>query len=202
MPGKPRNFASAMVELGPGDVWINTELPATGSRPTLAAAPDGVLTPDSVASPNAIHLGYTQEGGKALYKPNIQNFEADESTVPVISSLAGEPSNLQGNWWQVLDMITLQKMMVGSNYSTGTGFSQNTFGGKQTIAAAPVMLIAPLYADPTKVFVFMLYKAFNAAGFEIGISRKAVASSPFDFQAMEIGTRPQGDRVGIVYTTS
>jgi hypothetical protein len=190
-----------MVELGPGDVWLNVELPATGMRPIITAGPDGALTPDATASPNAIHIGYTQEGAKCLYKPEVQMFVADESTVPVIASIAGEPSNIQGNWWQILDMKKLGAMMVGSVYTTAAGYAQNTWGGKQSIPMVPVMVIAPLYADPTKIFVCELYKAMNVAGFEIPISRKAVSQSPFDFHAMEIGTRPQGDRVGIIYTT-
>lgn len=202
MAGTARNFSSALVELGPCDVWINTELPATGSRPTIAAAADGALTPDATASPSAIHIGYTSEGAKCLYKPNIQSFEADESTTPVISAIGGEPSNIQGTWWQTLDMATMVKMMAGGTRATGSGFDEISWGGKQTITTFPVMVIGPIYNDPTKVLVIMLYKAFNAAGFDFGISRKGVSSSPFDFQAQEIASRPSGDRAGKIYKTT
>lgn len=202
MAGQPLAFSSSLVELGPGTVWIDPELPATGSRPTIAANAAGALTPDATASPNAIHIGYTSEGAKALYKPNIQNFEADESTTPVISAIVGEPTNVQGNWWQILDMATMAKMMAGGTRTTGSGFDQITFGGKQTIATFPVLVIAPLYADPTKILAIMLYKAFNAAGFDFGVSRKNVSISPFDFQAQEIASRPAGDRAGIIYKTT
>ena len=201
MAGLPRAFSSALVELGPGDVWINVELPATGLRPTITAAADGSLTPDATLSAGAIHLGYTAEGAKALYKPNVTEFVADESTAPVISAITGEPSSITGTWWQLLDMVTVSKMMQ-SNYSTAAGYAQNTWGGKQSISTYTILLIAPVYADTTKVFVVELYKAYNKAGWEFGISRKAVSASPFEFTGMEISTRPVGDRIGLIYKTT
>jgi hypothetical protein len=201
MAGIPKNYAPALVELGPGDAYIFTELPATGARPIITAAADGSLTPDGTASAGAIHMGYTGEGCKVLYKPSIVEFTPDESTVPAIVAIQGEPSSIQGNWWQTLDMVTMSKMMAGGSYSTGSGFSQVTWGGKQTVPTFACMVIAPVYADPTKVMVIMLYKAYNATGFEMEIGRKKVASSPFEFKAQEIGFRPVGDRIGIIYKT-
>jgi hypothetical protein len=201
MAGLPLAFSSGLVQLGKGHVWWNPELPATGLRPTLTAAADGTLTPDGTLSAGAIHIGYTAAGAKATYKPNFQDFEADESTAPVISALIGEPTSITGVWWQLLDMVTMSKM-IASNYSTASGYAQNTFGGKGSLSTAPIIMIAPLYADPTKIVAIQLYKALNVAGFEFQFGSKEVSASPFEFRAQDVTTRPIGDRIGIMWKTT
>lgn len=196
MAGTARSYNSNLIELGPGDVWLDVELPAAGARPVIAAAADGALTPDAVASPTCKHLGFTEAGSRLVYAPSITKFEGDESTAPVIVQNVGEPVSIEGSYLQTLDSNILVKMMAGGTRNAGAGYEEVTFGDKQTVATFTVMIIAPVYADPTKIVAAILYKTYNEAGFAFDLARKKMASSPFKFTGMSIATRAAGDRVG------
>ena len=197
MAGTARAYSSNLIELGPGDLWLSVALPATGSRTTFAAAvADGALTPDATENATCIHLGYTEAGARLIYEPSITEFEADESTAPVIVQNVGEATRIEGSYLQTLDSNLLVKMIAGGTRNAAAGYEEVTFGGKQTVATFTVLIVAPVYNDTTKVVAAILYKAYNAAGFNFGLSRKAMAVSPFNFKGMAIATRPAGDQVG------
>jgi len=202
MAGLSRAYDSTEIELGPGDLWLGPALPTTGNRPTIAAASDGALTPDATESAGAIHVGLTMEGCVVKYAPNITEFEADEQTAPVISSIIGEPSSISGSMLQILDFATMVKMIAGGNRSTGSGYDQITWGGKQAITTFTALLIAPIYNDPTKIVAVELYKCYNKAGFELAISRKKMAATAFELTGMAISSRPQNDQIGIMFKTT
>ena len=190
MAATPKAYSTAMVELGPGDIWLNVGLPAAGARIVLAS--DG--TPDSVTNPSCKHLGMTTEGAKLIYSPSITNFESDEQTAPIISQNVGEEVKIEGTMIQVLDTALITYLIAGATYSTAAGYEQNVMGGKQTVPTFTVAYIAPIYADTTKFLVFNLYKAYNAAGWQTDVSRKKMAAVPFSFMGLSISTRPAGEQ--------
>lgn len=190
-----------MVQLGKGDVWMNTELPATGARPTITAAADGSLTPDATASPNAVHMGMTMEGSKISIKPTAELYHSDEQAAPIIAAFNVVEASIAGTMIQTIDTLILAKLMGTGTRTAGSGYEQLTIGDGQAITTFPVLVIAPTYADPTKIVALLLYKTFNAAGFEIDIARKKMAASPFSFTGMSIASRPATDRIGIYYKT-
>lgn len=197
MAGTAKSYNTALVELGPGDVWINVAVPGAGGRVTLHT--DG--TPESVANPSAKHLGMTLEGARLIYTPSTNNFESDEQTAPIISQLAGEEARIEGSALQVLDTALMTYLIAGSTYSTAAGYEQNTFGGKQTLATFTVLYVAPVFADPTKFLVYQLYKAYNTAGISMDVSRKKMAVVPFNFFGLSISTRAAGDQLGNYWKT-
>lgn len=201
MAGLPRAYDATEVQLGAGDLWLAVALPTTGNRPTITAAADGALTPDATESAGAIHVALTMEGCTVKYAPNITEFEADEQTAPIISSIIGEPTTISGSMLQILDFATMAKMIAGGNQSSGAGYSQVTFGGKQTIPTFTALLIAPIYNDPTKIVAVELYKSYNRAGFELAVSRKKMAATPFELVGQAIASRPQNDQIGIMFKT-
>jgi hypothetical protein len=102
---------------------------------------------------------------------------------------------------QTLDSLILAKLLVTGTRTAGSGYEQITIGDGQTLTTFPIMLIAPIYNDPTKIVGITLYKTFNAAGFEMDIGRKKMAASPFSFTGMSIASRPQADRIGLWWKT-
>lgn len=192
MAGTSKSYNTALVELGPGDIWIDVAVPGTGARITLHT--DG--TPESVANPSAKHLGMTQSGARLIYTPSLNNFESDEQTAPIITQLAGEEAKIEGSALQILDMALLTKLMTGATFGSAAGYEQNTIGGKQTVPTFTVAYIAPVYADITKFFVVNLYKAYNAAGISADLSRKAMAVVPFSFTGLSIAARAANDQLG------
>jgi hypothetical protein len=113
MAGLSRDYNTNMVQLGPGDVWLNVELPATGAKPVITAAADGALTPDGTASASGIHLGMTEAGSKFTYTPTIKTYESDEQTAPIITALEGEAVTIEGSMLQVVETTIVTKLIMG-----------------------------------------------------------------------------------------
>lgn len=201
MAGLALDYNTGMVQLGPGNVWLAGELPATGARPVTGAAASGDITPDATASAGAVHLGMTEEGSKVIYKPTIENFYSDEQAAPIISSINAVELRIEGRMIQVHETTILAKLLATGTRTAGAGYEQLTIGDGQTVATFTIMVIAPVYADPTKVIGVEIYKGYNEAGWELDIGRKKRASSPFNFVGMSIASRPQADRVGIIWKT-
>lgn len=198
MAGSAKSYNTALVELGPGDIWINVAVPGAGARVVLDAATG---TPDATANPSTKHLGMTEGGAKIIYTPNVTTFESDEQTAPIISQNVSENARLEGSSLQILDTALMTFLMVGATYGTAAGYEQNTFGGKQTVPTFTVLYIAPVYADPTKFLVFNLYKAYNASGWSADLTRKKMAAVPFSFVGLSISSRAAGDQAGNLYKT-
>jgi hypothetical protein len=201
MAGLAKNYNTNLVQLGAGDVWMSVELPATGNRPTITAAADGSLTPDGTASASGVHLGMTLEGSKFTYKPSIEDYHSDEQAAPIISSVNMIEAKIEGSMIQTLESTILAKLIATGTRTAGTGYEQITLGDGQAVTTFTVLLIAPTYADTSKVVAIELYKTYNAAGFEMDIGRKKMAASPFSFTGLSIASRPQADRVGIWWKT-
>lgn len=195
MPGTAKNYATNMVELGPGDIWLDVAVPAAAARVTLFT--DG--TPDATANPSAKHLGMTQEGAKLIYTPSITNFESDEQTAPILSQNVGEELRIEGSMLQILDTALITKLAAGATYGTAGGYEQNTIGGKQTVATFTILYVAPVYADTTKFLVVNIYKGYNAAGWQADLSRKKMAAVAFNFFGLSISTRAANDQLGNIW---
>lgn len=192
MAGTSKAYNTAMVELGPGDIWLNVATPGTGARVTIHT--DG--TPESVANPSAKHLGMTLEGARLIYTPGLTNYESDEQTAAIITQLSGEEARIEGSSLQILDTALMTYLMAGATYAAGAGYESNTLGGKQTVATFSVLYVAPIYADTSKFLVVSLYKAYNAAGWQADLSRKKMAAVPFNFFGLSIASRAAGDQLG------
>ncbi|HEY6244544.1 MAG TPA: hypothetical protein VIX17_11380 [Pyrinomonadaceae bacterium] len=195
MAGTAKNYQVSMVEIGPGDIWLNVAVPGAGARITLAT--DG--TPDATANPSCVHLGMTTEGAKLIYTPNITEYESDEQTSPIIVQNVKEVLGIQGNMIQTLDTSLLNYLIAGGTRSTGSGYEEVALGGKQTVATFTVAYIAPVYNDTTKFLVYNLYKSYNKSGFNMDVSRKKMSSIAFDFQGISISSRAAGDQTGKIW---
>lgn len=195
MAGSTVNFNANQIVVGPGKAWLGVAIPGTGARLTLHT--DG--TPESVANPNAKHLGLTESGTTMKVGNNIEKFEADELTAPYRQQLTGDEASIKGNMLQLENIDLLEKMMPGGTKATGSGYEQITFGGKVTVSAFSVAVISPSSLDSTKFVVFQLYSVINFGGLEYQITRKKPSSSPFEFQGLSVTTRVEGDQVGSMW---
>lgn len=201
MAGLARDYNTAMVQLGPGDVWMNIVLPTTGNRPIISAAADGSLTPDATESAGAIHVGMTLEGSKLIYKPTVENYYSDEQAAPIISSINAIELRIEGKMIQTIETTILAKLIATGTRTSGAGYEQLTIGDGQALATYTILVIAPTYADTTKIIACEIYKGYNEAGYELDIGRKKMAASPFNFVGLSIASRPQADRVGLLWKT-
>lgn len=199
MAGTARSYDASKVILGPGDLWAKVAVPAGGARATIDTT-SSVHTPDATAHPNAKHIGMTVEGTVVTYKPEIQNFSCDELTAPFLSRIVSEPLSIKGAMYQVFDWDLLELMTVGGVKGTGTGYEEMPVGGRSAIPTTSIILIAPDITTPgTYYTIVQLYKTFNQAGWEFGVTRKNPANLAFEFMGQSVTTRTVGDQIGNVW---
>lgn len=192
MPGSTVNWDVAAIAQTKGELWANVAIPGAGARISLHT--DG--TPESVANPNARHLGMTREGAQFLVKPSYEKHYADEFLNPIKRSPGEIECAISAELLQVTDtqLLALLSPGVGTR-SVGTGYEQLNLG-QTVITFSSVALIFPTEADPTKFAVFHLYKTINENGFEIGIGQKKLSGTSVMFSGHDIPSRASIDTFG------
>ena len=199
MAGVTDNFDGTKVLIGPGKIYADLVVPGHGGR--LIVDPS-TLTPDLTQNPDAVHLGYTREGGEVTVQPQFTDFFGDESQFPLLTRVQQEVVSISGEILQVTDMNVMEILMPTATRSTISGIDGIHFGGAAALTYTSVAIIAPLVEDATRIWVAHLYEAFNNQGVAARVTRTALAGSPFAFQGRAIGTRPAGDQVGVLFKTN
>lgn len=204
MAGTADNYVVEAVLIGPCKIYADL---GTGSGAWNGAANVRLIlhtdgSPDSTQNPNAIHIGWTQDGAEWVIKPNVLNFTPDESLDPVISRVQAEEKIISGQAWMTGDMDIAEILMPTATRSDVMGSKGLTHGGTGVLTYTSVAVIAPLEQDPTRFGVFHLYKAFNDQGLAAQLTSKKPTASPFAFRGLGIGTRAAGDRAGRYFITN
>lgn len=194
MAGSATNYTILDIPQGViAQVWTGLAVPSAGSRMTLHT--DG--TPESVANPSAIHLGYTDAGLTVTATETVTDFFADEAPFPIGSGIDSVAVSISGTALQVNDEDVMKVMAANiGTYSTAAGYKQFQLGFKSSISYTSSAVIYPSPADPTKFAVFHLYSARNTAGFTFSIGRKTRAGSPFTLTGYGVSGRANADSLG------
>lgn len=196
MPGTTLNNDGSKIILGPGNIWADVAIPGAGARLTLHT--DG--TPESVANPNAKHLGLTKSGSTVTFGLETQDFESDELTSPHLSRIIKQPMMIEAELLQLTDLANVMKyVMPGATYSTAAGYKELAFGGLNAITYYSFALICADVADPTKFICIQLYKAYNKSGVNFTITRKDQGAGKVQLQGLSIATRAIGDQTGKMF---
>lgn len=191
MAGSTLNFDPTKVSLGNfGWFWWDVAIPSAGARITLHTD----LTPESVANPNAKHLGHTEEGWTFEAKTERENAFVDEAVPPIDSVVTQLSAMLSAALAQTQDISGVLRYLTQGfgSYSTAAGYEQIT-GGTIALAYGAVALIAPQKADPTKAIVYNLYKALNNTGLANQIRRRPKGTNPVAFEGFAITSRAAAD---------
>lgn len=197
MAGTAKNYSSTNLMIGPGDSWGNLAIPGSGARITIHT--DG--TPESVANPSAKHVGHTDQGAKAMYTNEIERFEVDEQTAPVLSRILSESLSIEGAFMQGADYDIMDMFIMGAAKTSASGYEQIALGGNTSITAMSFALIAPTVASASYFHIINIYSAYNELGVEINITRRDLARIPFKMSGLQISSRTQGDRLGSIWKT-
>lgn len=197
MAGTANNFRITGRVLGPGILWGGLAVPSASARLTLATVDsDGFITPDATANPSAYAIGATKGGVKCTAKATRKDFQVDEIYGDVDTKIEQVEMMISADIVGIMDSVVTALVTAGfGTYTTGSGYKQNTIGYGSD-AFTGVALIAPQREDPTKVFVFHLYKAINTTGLDFSVTKTDMASSPVAFKGYAITTRTPTDQIG------
>lgn len=191
MAGTSDGFSTSTLTIGPCKFYTSLAVPASGSRLTLHTDD----TPESVANPNAVHAGFTDQGMQFAYTTEIQKFEADEQTAPIFTRLLTESAMLEGVLLQNADFNILDELLMAGVQATGSGYEEITLGGNTTVTGMSVAVIWPSVGTSTNVIVINIYSAYNEQGLLLNVTRRELGKTPFRFAGQSIATRTAGDRL-------
>lgn len=196
MAATARTYTIADIARGPVDIWLDVAAPAGGAEVVIDTT-TGVHTPESVANPNAYHLGMSKDGASLLIKPSTENFMADELTSPYRSAVSEEEVVIspKGALQIGQNMTLLSKLLLGSTLSTPAGKQALKGGGLTTITYRTVLAIWAQPEDNTKYMYWLLYRSYNDAGVALEISRKIDASADIAFRGFSDPARAAGDQI-------
>jgi len=194
MAGTVKRYDTTTIRAGSvGDLWTGVAIPTAGNRLTLHT--DG--TPESVANPNAKHLGHTDAGTKLTMNFTITDHYVDEVPYPVKSSYDQTTFELTGNLVQIFDEEAMKALSENfATYGTAAGYKQFTIGTPGSIAFRTITFICPTPMDATKFLVVQAYSAMNVAGWDMTFDRKGRSMTPFTFRAYALTTRASADQLG------
>jgi hypothetical protein len=197
MAGTANNFRITGRILGPGILWGGLAIPSAGARLTLATVDsDGFITPDASANPSAYPIGATKSGVVCEAKAERKDFNADEINGAIDSKVQQVMMSLKADLYGLMDEKVSALVMAGfGSYSTSSGYKQNTVGYIAD-SFTSMALIAPQREDPTKVFIFHMYKAICTSGLTINVTKEDLAASTSEFKGYAITTRTPADMMG------
>lgn len=182
----------------PSRIWFNLAVPGASQYLTIDA--NGV--PDAVQNPSAKLIGLTEKGALLNLSRSFVEEMYDEIKYPLERSLDQIGGSIKCEAAQVLDsdLLTLATIGMGTAL-TPPGKVAWTLG-ENALAFTSIAAIAPTKNDSTKFVVFHLYKAYNKADFDVGLSRVERSKLPLEFVGVAIPTRALGDTFGCLYITT
>lgn len=197
MAGTANNFRLTGRVLGPGILWAGLPVPSASARLTLATVDaDGFITPDATANPAAYAVGATKSGVVCSAKAERTDYFADEINGAIDSKIQQVNMMISAALYGLNDEKVSALLTAGfGSYSTAAGYKQNTIGYIAD-AFTGIALIAPMREDPTKVFIFHMYKAICTTGVEINVTKSDLAASQSEFKGYAITTRTPADQIG------
>jgi hypothetical protein len=195
--GTANNFRVSSRVMGPGIIWAGlSDLSASARMSVATVDADGLYTPLASEHAGAYAVGATKDGAVCMAKSTSQDYFVDEILAPVDRKLQTVEMSIQCSLVGLTDEKVTQLLMMGfGTYSTSSGYKQNTIGYTSD-SFTGIALIAPLRADPTKVFVFHMYKAIAEGGIEVAINHKDMAAAKTTFKGYAVTTRALTDQIG------
>jgi hypothetical protein len=202
MAGLAGDFRLTGRVLGPGLLWGGLPIPAANARITTATNADGIITPDATANPAAYPIGATADGVTCSARTSRTDLYADEIVAPVDTVKNQSEMSIAAKVMGIADAVVAKLITSGfGTQTTVSGFVDNRMGTAADVFTG-IALIAPMREDPTKIFVFHVYKAINDSGFSFGVNKSGLASSDTLFKGYAVTTRAITDQLGNYWWTT
>jgi hypothetical protein len=194
------NVDITKIHQGPGKLWLNVSVPASGSRLLIDAAGD-----PTAGSP--IFAGATEGAATVLLSPKLETISADQVAAPIDVVMTAEGASIEVTLKES-DLAKLKNFIVNGAFTTGTDtglpagaqeYEEISFGGTLAIPKSSVAVISPRRDAASKFVVSQLYQAYQAEAVQLPFQRGKETTYKVKFEALADASRTAGDQVGKIY---
>jgi hypothetical protein len=188
------------IHQGPGKLWLNVSVPASGSRLLINAAGD-----PTAGTP--IFAGATEGAATVLLAPKLDPITADQVAAPIDVVMTGEAASIEVTLKES-DLAKLKNFVAHGSYTTGTdtglpsgaqAYEEIAFGGTMSIPKTSVAVISPRRDAASKFVVSQLYSAYQAEAIQLPFQRGKETTYKVKFEGLADPARSAGDQVGKIY---
>jgi len=188
------------IHRGPGKLWLNLSVPASGSRLLINAAGD-----PTAGAP--IFAGATEGAATLLLAPKLDPITADQVAAPIDVVMTGEAASIEVTLKES-DLAKLKNFIVNGAYTTGTdtglpsgaqSYEEISFGGTMPIPKTSVAVISPRRDATNKFVISQLYSAYQAEALQLPFQRGKETTYKVKFEGLADASRAAGDQVGKLY---
>jgi hypothetical protein len=194
------NVDVTMIHQGPGKLWLDVAVPASGNR----------LVIDSSGTPSAgspVFAGATEGAATIVLTPKLEEINADQVAGPVDVVMTAEAASIEVTLMES-DLAKLKNYIVNGSFSTGTdstlpagsqAYEEVSFGGLIAIPKTSVAVISARRDDSGKFVVAQLYQAYQAEAVQVPFTRTKATTYKVKFAGLADPARSVGDQVGKIY---
>ena len=185
------------VNQAPGVLWLNVTPPAYGSRLNI----NGQGEPTQ----GGFCAGTTEGAINMQAHDTIEEQHADQEPAPVGVKMTAQMASIavtlrEARLQNILQELSAETYSAGVDSTLPVGaqsYEQIDMGGLVTIPTTSVAVISWRNGtnNPSKFFVFLLYKAYGSGALDMSFSLKKESSYKVTFKGLADTTRPQGYRV-------
>ena len=194
------NVDATKIHQGPGKLWLNVSVPASGSRLLINAAGD-----PTAGTP--VFAGATEGAATVLLSPKLEAITADQVAAPIDVVMTGEGASIEITLKES-DLAKLKNFIVNGAFTTGTdtglpagvqSYEEISFGGTLAIPKTSVAVISPRRDSASKFVVSQLYQAYQAEAIQLPFQRGKETTYKVKFEGLADPSRAAGDQVGKIY---
>jgi hypothetical protein len=194
------NVDATKIHQGPGKLWLNVSVPASGSRLLISSTGD-----PTAGTP--IFAGATEGAATVMLAPKLDPIGADQVAAPIDVVMTGEAASIEVTLKES-DLAKLKNFIVNGSYTTGTdtglpagaqAYEEIAFGGTMAIPKTSVAVISPRRDSTGKFVVSQLYSAYQAEAIQLPFQRGKETTYKVKFEGLADPSRAAGDQVGKLY---
>ena len=194
------NVDATKIHQGPGKLWLNVSVPASGSRLLINAAGDPTAGTPTFA-------GATEGAATVMLSPKLETVDADQVAAPIDVVMTGEAASIEVTLKES-DLAKLKNFIVNGSYTTGTdtglpagaqAYEEIAFGGTMAIPKTSVAVISPRRDSTGKFVVSQLYSSYQAEAIQLPFQRGKETTYKVKFEGLADASRAAGDQVGKLY---
>ena len=194
------NVDATKIHQGPGKLWLNVSVPASGNR----------LLIDATGAPTAgspVFAGATEGAATVVLAPKLEQVGADQVAGPIDVVMTGEAASIEVTLKES-DLAKLKHFIVHGSFASGTdtglpqgaqNYEEISFGGVMAVPKTSVAVISPRRDAASKFVVSQLYQAYQAEAVQLPFQRGKETTYKVKFEGLADPARAAGDQVGKIY---